>query len=362
MIAPRIEIDLAAIEHNTTVVAKRLSKRGLTITGATKATLGSPDVAKAMIRGGATRIGDSRIENLEALAEAGLRVPLVLLRSPSPSQADRVVACAQVSLVSEVEVVRALSDAAGRIGATHGIVLMIELGDLREGVMPADVLDLARTISRTHHLALVGVGTNLACRNGVVPGDEQMSLLSAHATLLRSRLHLPLPYITGGNSANLGWAFGRNPVGAVTDLRLGEALLLGVDPLTRAPIEGLRTDAFTVVGEVIESRVKPTAPWGALGEPAFGAPRPPRDRGTIVQTIVSLGRQDVDPDGVRPPVGATVLAATSDHLILETPAVVTPGTEMRFGVNYSALVRAMTSPFVAERLVTPVSSDAMLAS
>ena len=69
MITPRIEIDLAKIEDNARSLVTRLAKRGIRVTGVTKATLGSPDVARAMVRGGVTRLADSRIENLEALQE-----------------------------------------------------------------------------------------------------------------------------------------------------------------------------------------------------------------------------------------------------------------------------------------------------
>lgn len=265
MITPRIEIDLGAIEHNTRELVTRLRHRGIAVTGSTKATLGSPDVAKAMIRGGVTRLGDSRLENLEALRESGIRVPLMLLRAPAPAWADRVVATAQTSLVSDLDIVTALSVAAGKRAVTHEIILMVELGDLREGVMTADALDAARMISRTRHLVLAGVETNLACRSGVVPGDDQMQQLGAIASTIGSKFGVPAPIISGGNSANLIWALGSGRVGAVNDVRLGESILLGVDPLTRNPIPGLRTDAFTVVAPVIESLVKPSAPWGGCG-------------------------------------------------------------------------------------------------
>ncbi|MBC7299077.1 MAG: alanine racemase, partial [Demequina sp.] len=163
MISPRIEIDLTAIEHNAHELVTALKKRGIGVTGVTKATLGSPEVARAMIRGGVKRLADSRIENLEALRDSGIRVPMTLSRAPAPEWADRAVACAQSSMVSDLEIVTALSVAAGKRAFTHGIVLMVELGDLREGLMVADVLDAARIISRTRHVTLAGIGTNLAC-------------------------------------------------------------------------------------------------------------------------------------------------------------------------------------------------------
>lgn len=352
MIAPRLEIDLSKVEENARTLVDQLAKRDVQVTGVTKATLGSPDIARAMLRGGVKRLADSRVDNLEALKEAGIRAPMMLLRAPDPAWADRAVASAHVSLVSDMDVALALSAAAGRRGSDHGIMLMVELGDLREGVMLSNVLDMARVISRTRGLALAGIGTNLACRSGVIPGDDQMQELSGLASLISTRLGVGNLLVSGGNSANLGWALGRGRIGSVNDLRLGESILLGTDSSTRAPIDGLHTDAFTLVGAVIESIEKPSSPWGAAGQSALGSPAAARERGTIIQTIVSLGEQDVHAAGLQPPAGITVLASSSDHLILETPTRLTAGTEVRFGVDYESLLRAMTSPFVAERVVS----------
>lgn len=356
MRTPRIEIDLSAVEHNSRELVKRLHARGIDVTGVTEATLGSPDVAKAMIRGGIKRLGDSRIENIEALRDSGVKDPIVLLRAPSPEWAERAVACATHSLVSDLDIVTALSVAAGKRALNHGIVLMVELGDLSEGMMASNILDAARIISRTRHVTLAGIGANLASRSDIVPGDDQMQELTGLASTIGSKFGVTPPMITGGTSANLGWALGDGRVGAINDLRLGESILLGTDPLTGAPIQGLRRDAFAVVAPVIESIEKPSTPWGVRAGGAGGRAGERSERGTIIQTIVALGRQDVDPDGIIPPLGFTVLSANSDHLVLETPKRLAAGTEVKFGVNYSSLMRAMTSPFVVERLLTSAPS------
>ncbi|MDN4480659.1 alanine/ornithine racemase family PLP-dependent enzyme [Demequina muriae] len=367
MTAPRIEVDLAAIEHNARTLVARLAPTGITVTGVTKATLGSPQIARAVLRGGVTRLADSRIENLERLRRGGITAPLTLLRSPAPAQAARAILAADVSLVSDIDVVRSLAEASKAAGLSHGVVLMVELGDLREGLMPGELLTTARQVAALAGVELVGLGANLACLSGVIPGTEQMRDLSALASLVATRLGLPALRVSGGNSANLPWALGRGSVGAVNDLRLGEALLLGLDPLTAQPIDGLRTDAFTVVGAVIESREKPTEPWGQVAPVAaraaharHSAPSARAGRARRIQTIVALGRQDSDPDGLTPPAGASILGASSDHLVLETSAVVAAGAEMRFGVDYGALLRAMASPFVAVLATEP--ADVSLAA
>ena len=94
-------------------------------------------------------------------------------------------------------------------------------------------------------------------------------------------------------------------------------------------------------------------PWGDRTVDSFGGTPAAVDRGTIVQTLVSLGRQDVELEGLIAPDGITVLGASSDHLVLETPHRLRPGTELRFQVGYSGLLRAMTSPYVAIEMSLP---------
>ena len=347
MTAARLDIDLNAISHNTRTLVDRLAPRGISVTGVAKATLGSPSVALAMIRGGVSGMGDSRLENLERLREATTAMPHTLIRSPMLSQVDRVVREADCSLNTESAVLDALSTAAVRRRTDHAVVLMVELGDLREGVPTDEISDLASTIAKRPGLRLLGLGTNLACRSGVVPDQGKMDELSRLVEQVETRVGHRLTLVTGGNSANLDWALSTDDAGRINDLRLGESILLGTEPLHRRPIDGLTTDAFTLVAEVIEVRTKPAQCWGTIAQSAFGESLPGERRGTVRQAIVALGRQDVDPDGVVPPAGMAVLAASSDHLVLDVgDHGLAVGDDVSFGLNYSALLRAMTSPFV----------------
>ena len=349
MSAPRIETDLGKIEQNTRVLAGRLAARGVRVTGITKAVLGSPGVGAAMLRGGAYGLGDSRVPNLARLA--GLDRPLLrtLIRSPMLSQAGRVVGVADVSLNTEAAVLAALDRAASRTRRTHGIVLMIELGDLREGIALDDAPRAVRAVLGHPCLQLVGLGANLACQNGVVPDDRNMGVLTGLVEGVEALHGISLKIVSGGNSANLSWVQSTDDVGRIDELRLGEAILLGVDPLHRTPIPGLHEDAFTLTAEVIEVAVKPAQPWGDRAQAAFGEPPARTGSGSVRQAILALGRQDVDPAGLQPPEGITILGMSSDHLAVDLgdhPAAV--GDEIGFGVAYGALVRAMTSPFVTK--------------
>jgi len=322
-----------------------------------KATLGTPEVARVLQRAGVATIGDSRIENLERLRAAGVTGPMTLIRSPMPSQANRVVASADLSLNTEVGVLDRLSQAAVEQGRPHGVILMVELGDLREGILPSDLPAAARHALGLPGLVVRGIGTNLACQSGVAPDDRNMTELTDLAQSIESSLGVTLDLVSGGNSANLAWLLGDGEVGRVNDLRLGESILLGREPLDRTVIEGLHTDVFTIVAEVIEAKDKPTRPWGDVHQGAFGAVTDPADRGMRARVIVALGRQDVDPDGLTAPAGMTIVGSSSDHLLLDPgPTHLSVGDDVAFQLDYSALLRAMTSPFVDQVMLDPVDA------
>ena len=360
MAAPRLEIDLDKIYHNTHELLTRLSERGMSVTGVTKASLGSLDIANTLLQAGLTSLGDSRIENIKAMRLAGdgaqiKDAALLLLRSPMLSQVAQVVRYADMSCNTEIDVIKKLSVEARKQGRTHPVLLMVELGDLREGIMPEDLIDTVRKVLSLPNILLKGIGTNLACRSGVSPDAANMAKLSELADLIEATFDVTLDVVSGGNSANIQWALNdtQADTGRINNLRLGEAILLGCEPLQRQPIDGLHTDAITLVAEVIESKRKPSQPTGDVAQSAFGEVLLPNDRaltdrGIVRQAILAIGIQDIDPDGLQAPAGIEIMGASSDHLVIESVnGELVVGEEVTFQLNYSALLRAMTSPFVS---------------
>ena len=148
MSSPRIEVDLDRIGENAHELVRRTAARGVSVTAITKAMRGLPALGRVLLDAGAVALGDSRIENIERLRADGIDAPTVLIRSPLPSEVARVVAAADTSCNTEVEIVELLSAEAVRARRVHGVMLMVELGDLREGIMPCDVDDGRRPLSR----------------------------------------------------------------------------------------------------------------------------------------------------------------------------------------------------------------------
>ncbi len=366
MAGPSVSIDLDKTRANARSVTRLCADHGIQVTGVTKVTCGMPQVARAMLEGGVAGIGESRLENIHRLQAGGIVAPITLLRVPPLSGAEEIVASVDMSLNSEISVVQALARAAEKLGRVHEIILMVDIGDLREGFWPDDLLPAAREINEFPGVRIAGIGTNLSCYGGVLPTEKNMRTLVDHARRIEDTLGLSLGIISGGNSSSLPLvASGKMPP-EVNQLRIGEAILLGRETIYRKPWPGTVQDAFVVSAEVIELKEKPSVPIGATGQDAFGHKPRFADKGERLRAILNIGREDVDVWGLQPvSPGVTILGASSDHLILDAGEASTSevkdgnreaqadrvrlGEEIRFLPNYSALLAAMTSGYVEKR-------------
>ncbi|MDF1670849.1 MAG: alanine/ornithine racemase family PLP-dependent enzyme [Roseovarius sp.] len=352
MSCPRIEVDLSKIRRNTQTIAGRLGPRGIGVTGVTKAVCGHPAIAQAMLDGGAVGLADARISNVQRLRQAGITSPVTLIRTPMLSQADEVVQFCEMSYNTEIAVIAALASAAIRKDKIHGIILMVEMGDGREGISPENVAEVAQEVMTMQGVALKGIGANFACLSGIAPTASQMASLCDLANEIEAVCGPSLKTVSGGNSANLPWAVGWRSNGRINDLRLGEAILLGVEPITGDQIGGMHTDAFTLVAEIIETGEKPSPFPIALVDPTLARLHILPTSGAAKRLILAIGHQDTDISGLSLPVGCTLIGATSDHLVIESiRSPLQLGTEVRFQMNYSALMHAMAAPDIEIKLL-----------
>jgi len=343
-----VHVDLAKIAQNCRTLTSLLPS--VDVVGVTKVTGGSPAVARALLAGGATELADSRLANIARMRADGVEATYWLLRAPSPQQAEEVVRLADVSLESELKTVRALSAAAARAGADHGVLCMVDVGDLREGVLPPDLLSFVEQCDALPGIHVEGVGVNLTCYGAIMPTCQNLGQVAELAAQAATALGRPL-VVSGGNSGSLSLALrGELPAG-ITSLRIGESILLGLNTLTREPLfPELHLDAFLLTAPVVECLRKPSKPIGVCAQDMMGNVPDHEDRGTRRRAILALGRQDVVPELIRPlDPRAEVLGASSDHLILDVEDVrpaPRPGDEFAFLPGYGALLALFTSQYV----------------
>ena len=351
MAGPRVSIDLDRIERNAKTIVDRCRATGIEVFGVTKGTCGMPQVARAMLRGGVTGIGESRFENIRRLRASGIDCPMMLLRSPPLSRIEEVVASVDVSLNSELAVLRELSRVAERMSRIHDVILMVDLGDLREGIWPDELEPTIEEALTLKGIRIAGLGTNLTCFGAIIPTEKNLGELVGHAASLSSRFGLELKWISGGNSSSLPLLLaGRMPKG-VNNLRIGEAILQGGrDTFLEQPWQALDREAFQLSGELLEVKVKPSMPIGTMGVDAFGNRPSFEDKGDRLRGILNIGREDVVVEGLVPiNPGVTVLGASSDHLVLDLTDMIpeaSVGDRLSFHMSYGAMLAAMTSEYV----------------
>lgn len=344
--SPRILIDLAKLIHNYRIIAEHAYRTGIEITGVLKGVAGDERITASLIEAGLTWIGDSRLENLKKL-KTPASVRKILLRLPALSQLEQVVLLASHSLNSEREVLQALDYSAPVKG--HEVFLMVDLGDLREGVSETEIAILGRFCRNLNNLSVSGIGTNFSCFGGLKPSWSKLEKLVRIADYLKVECQLPIQYVSGGNSSSLALLYERRIPSGINHLRIGEGILLGKETLTGSSLPDLYQDAFIVEAEVIQAQYKSDILDGEVGLDAFGRiPKFPVNEPGI-RLLLNLGHQDTPLEGLKPlDSGLTVLGGSSDYLVMACQKSVKVGDIITFLPNYWSLLGLMTSPYVAK--------------
>jgi ornithine racemase len=300
-----------------------------------------------MLAGGVAQLADSRLSNVQRMRDAGIDADVLLLRLPLLSEAEDVVTLTQYSLNSEIDAVRALSRAAKSLGRRHGVVLMVETGDRREGVMPEDAVATATDMASLPCIDLVGVGTNLSCIGGVLCTRENQQLVVDVAEQVEQALGGTLHWVSGGHTGSLPWVMRGALPPRINHLRIGEAILIGTEQSTSCELPIPHRDAFTVFAEVIELKTKPSLPEGPIGPDAFMNIPHWEDLGPRRRAILAIGEHDLRTNCLLPVrTGVSIVGASSDHLVVDVSEADPPvqlGEELEFNVLYAAMATAWAS-------------------
>ncbi|WP_346939000.1 ornithine racemase Orr [uncultured Clostridium sp.] len=345
---PRIDIDLKKLTYNAKFLLNMCNGKMIDVAVVTKVFCSEPDIVKGILDAGVKTIGDSRIANLKKIVN--LPCEKLLLRIPALSEVREVIMYSDISLNSEIDTIKALSKEAIRAKKTHKIILMIDLGDLREGVLEKDVLEISREIVKLSNIKFMGIGTNLTCYGGVIPDEVNLGRLLKLKNNIEEELNIKIPIVSGGNSSSLYMVMNKTIPEGINSLRLGESVVLGRETAYGRDIPGMFRDVFTLKGEIIEIKDKPSVPIGNIGMDAFGEVPTFQDRGIIKRAIISMGRQDVKIDGITPrDEKIRILGGSSDHLLLdvtESESDYKVGDIISFDVDYGALLSLMTSSYI----------------
>ena len=347
---PRIVIDRDKLRNNCTQIVKHCEARGIAVAGVIKGAGGLPEIARLYRSCGAAQLATSRLEQMELWRREGIPGPYMLLRVPGLSELPEVARLADYSLQSDATTLDALNGVCAEQGVTHRVIIMADLGDLREGFWDkTEMVEVCCHVEQgLDHLHLAGVGVNLGCYGAVKPTPENMGKLVDIARAVEARIGRRLEIVSGGATSSYTLVhWGTMPQG-INHLRIGETALLAKDLQVDwgiSDMDYLLRGTMRLEAEIIELRKKPTHPVGETVIDAFGNRPTFVDRGMRLRALAAFGRADVGQVETllcREP-GMTVIGGSSDHCILDVedcPRALQVGDVVSFDLSYSHMLYA----------------------
>ncbi len=318
---------------------------------------GSKTYLKEIIDLGIRQICDSRITNLKIIKSLNPDIETVFIKPPAKRYIPSVVKYADASFNTEFETIRMLSDEAARQGKVHKIIIMIELGELREGVMREEFIDFYAKVFNLPNIEVAGLGTNLTCMYGVLPSQDKLLQLCLYEQLIEARFNKVIPYITGGTSVTIPLITRGLLPGAVNHFRVGETLFLGTDVYNSAPHPDMHQDVFRLYAEIIELREKPMIPDGDLGQNLTGDVLNFDDKAndTSHRALIDVGLLDVEASHIKPTdSGLKIVGSSSDMMVVdlgENAEQYEVGSLIEFDLDYMGILRLMNCDYVDKRII-----------
>lgn len=356
---PILEINLTGITSNARHLVKLASDVGIRIAGVVKGADSMPEVAESLLAGGIDQIADSRIEKLVQFKKSHPDVSTMLLRIPAKSEIEDVVRYADYSLNSEIQTLRWLNEAAGKANVRHRVVLMQDLGDLREGFWGRDqTVEAALLVEREFkNLELAGVGVNLGCYGSIRPTVTNLSELVDTAKAIEAGIGRTLEIVSGGSTTTLPLLFDHQVPSGINHLRIGEGIILARDmKLHRGyPTPELTAENFVLLAEIIEIKTKPSYPIGEIFMDSFGKSPTYEDHGDRKRALLAVGRKDYGdflPNLLPTIDGLEVVGGSSDHLIVDITDVteeLAVGDVLRFNMQYGSMMFLSSSTSVTKK-------------
>lgn len=303
-------------------------------------------------------IGDSRLTSLKNLREVNPKMKTIYIKPPAKIYADEVVKYADISLNSSFSTILALNEAAKKVNKVHEIIIMIELGELREGVKRTEIISFYEQVFKLSNIEVIGIGSNLGCMYGVEPSYDKLLQLSLYKELISAKFNKNLKLLSGGTSITLPYIEAQNIPKDINHFRVGEAAFFGVSPLRNKPFENLHTDTFEFKANIIELEEKKIVPDGIIGDANIGHTAQFNEKDIhekSYKAILDFGLLDVNQEDLEAyDSDISFVGITSDMLVIDIGNNKTKdgkpkykvGDKIRLKPNYMGVARLLSSKFI----------------
>ena len=324
----------------------------------TKILCGNKKYLTELLNLGIKQYSDSRISNLKMIKNLDPNAETIYIKPPAKGVIEDVVTYADISMNTDFHTIEMLSDEAVKQKKVHKIIIMIDLGELREGVMREDFIDFYAKVFEMKNIEVVGLGTNLACLYGILPNNDKLIQLCLYKQLIELKFNVKIPFISGGSSVTIPLIKQGTLPKDINHFRIGETLFMGTDAYNHVPFENMDNDIFKLYAEIIELYEKPLIPSGELGSNLEGDVVTFDDNNIgkrTVRAIIDIGLLDIDMKHLEATNENVKLAgATSDMVVLdlgENLENFKVGDQMEFTLDYMGIVRIMNSKYIEKRVV-----------
>ena len=353
-----ITLNTKKLKRNYQFLDEMLSGIGIEWAVVSKMLCGNELFLGELIKLGVKQLCDSRVSNLEMIKSISEEVETIYIKPPAKQSIEAIVKYADISFNTEIETIKMLSAEAKRQNKTHKILIMIELGELREGVLREELLKFYEDIFKLPNISVIGLGTNLTCMYGVLPSHDKLIQLCLYEQLIEAKFDREIEYVSGGSSVTIPLIVqGLLPKG-INHFRIGETLYLGTDVYNNTTFEHMENDVFRLHAEIIELTEKPANPMGELGQNLMGETLSfeSTDQSELsYRAIIDIGLLDIEEAHITlKDTDLEIVGASSDMLVIDLGANkqnYKVGDLIEFGLDYMGILRAMNSNYIEKRIL-----------
>ncbi|WP_439182825.1 alanine racemase [Carboxylicivirga taeanensis] len=352
-----ITLDVDKLKKNFNYLNKIFKSNDIQWSVVSKLLCGNRDYLKVLHDLGIKSFCDSRISNLKMIKQLNPDVETIYIKPPAKRAVASVVKYASISLNTEIDTIRLLSEEAVKQKTVHKIIIMIELGELREGVMGDHFMNFYKQVFQLKNIEVVGIGTNLSCLYGVLPNHDKLIQLCLYEQLIEARFNKHIQFVSGGSSVTIPLIFQKLLPKGINHFRVGETLFLGTDVYNNTPYKKMHSDVFRLYSEIIELGEKPLVPMGEMGLNVEGHEVEFDDKQigqTSIRAILDLGLLDVDEEHITPvDEQISFVGASSDMLVIdlkENTQNYKVGDLVEFKMDYMGVLRIINSKYIDKRI------------
>lgn len=353
-----VVLDRKKLKKNYIYLDKIFKKHDIEWAVVTKMLCGNTAYLKEVIDLGVEQVCDSRVSNLKTIKKISEDVETIYIKPPAKRAIKSVIEFADISLNTQFNTIKLLSEEAQKQNKIHKVIIMVEMGELREGVMRNDVVSFYEEIFRLPNISVIGIGTNLSCLYGVLPNKDKLIQLNLYKQLIEAKFNRQIKYVSGGSSVTIPLIKQKLLPKNINHFRVGETLFMGTNVYDGSKLKDMENDVLRLYAEIIELTKKPTIPEGDMGHNVEGKSYEFDDDEigkTSFRAILDVGLLDIEAEhltAVDPDV--EIAGASSDMIVIDLKKNENNyqvGDLLEFNVDYMGALRLFNSNYIDKRVV-----------